>query len=693
MAENRHQVLLEIGTEEIPARFILPALEQMRNNLGRVLTEERIKYSDIRTYATPRRLAAIIEGIADQQETRVIETRGPAARVAFSPDGEPTKAGHGFARSKGIVPEELEIKEVNGQEYVFAMQKDEGQPTVDCLARIFPELILGLNFPKTMRWGDGEFRFARPIHWIVALFDEQIIPFTLAGQKTGKESSGHRFWGAEKVIINHPGEYLEKLEKEYVLADYNRRREIIKEQAWEIAREREGEPLYNEDLLWEITFLVEYPKPINGKFLEKFLQLPEEVLVTSMQQHQRYIPLRDKEGLLPGFITFMSGPGGNTKLVRAGNEKVLQARLDDAIFFFNEDSSVSLQEHARKLARVVFMEGLGNMQEKVNRLQKLQKELGEILNWSGEMVQKGMQAASLCKADLVTQMVDEFPELQGIMGYYYAQKEGIGKDVALAIAEHYQPRFKEDRLPETELGRVLALAEKLDNLGAAFYTGNIPSGSQDPLALRRQGLACIRILEGLDVDLPLSRLLKLLDKVYSEQGYDLGEQLQELEGFIKRRMGRFMEEEGFRYDTVEAVLEGGELQVQAGLAKGRALEEMRGNEQFTLLIRSAVRAQNILKNRESGTKVNTELLGEEAEKELWSKLQEIEEEAENLEKKGSYRDFFMTLARLADPLETFFDQVMVMAEEDDLRKNRLALLEKIRATLNRGIDLTLIVLD
>jgi len=693
MAEKKHQVLLEIGTEEIPARFILPALEQIRANLESTLKEERIEFSEINTHATPRRLAVIIDEIAEKQKTQVIETRGPARKVAFSPEGEPTKAGLGFARSKGVDPQDLEIKEVNGQEYVFALQKDEGKPTIECLAGLFPQLISGLNFPKTMRWGDGEFRFARPIHWLVGLFDDKIIPFTFAGQKSGKYSRGHRFWGADKIEINHPWEYLKKLEEGYVLADYNRRREIIEKKAEEIAGEMGGRPVYDQELLWEITFLVEYPVPINGQFKDKFLQLPEEVLITSMQKHQRYLPVRNEEGLLPGFITFMSGPGGDKELVRFGNEKVLQARLDDAFFFFNEDSAIPLREHSRELARVVFMEGLGNMEEKVFRLQMLQKELGELLDWPQEMIKKGMEAASLCKADLVTQMVDEFPELQGIMGCNYALQEGIDPEIARAIAEHYQPRFKEDSLPETKLGRVLGLAEKLDNIAAAFYTGNIPSGSQDPLALRRQGLAAFKILHGLEIDLPLSTLLEMLERVYKEQDFNLQEKLKELEEFLKRRVARLMEEEGFRYDIIEAVLAGGDLKVQSGLDKGRALEEMRGDEQFIFLVQSAVRAQNILKNRIPGEEVNPELLVEAAEKNLWENLQELQKQIKNLEKQGSYKELFMALARLAQPLEEFFDQVMVMAEEEELRKNRLALLEKIKVTLNRGVDLTQIVLD
>jgi len=693
MVEQKHQVLLEVGTEEIPARFILPALEQIQEKLSNTLKEERIEFDEIQTYATPRRLALIIKGIAPKQKTQIIETRGPAKKVAFSPEGKPTKAGHGFARSKGIAPEDLEIKEVNGQEYVFAMQKDEGKPTTECLSRVFPELIFGLSFPKTMRWGEGELRFARPIHWVIALFDEQIIPFSLGDQETGKISKGHRFWGAEKIEINNPDEYLEKLEKEFVMVDYNKRRQKIQKEAIELAEKMGGKPVYDEELLWEITFLVEYPTPIAGKFLDKFLHLPEEVLITSMQKHQRYMPVRGEKGLLPGFITFMSGPGGDQDLVRFGNEKVLQARLDDAFFFFEEDSSKSLKDHSLELARVVFMEGLGNMEEKVNRLEVMQKELGNLLGWPEEMMEKGLLAASLCKADLVTQMVDEFPELQGVMGCNYALKEGFDPRVAEAIAEHYQPRFKDDELPQTEIGKVLALAEKLDNIAAAFFTGNIPSGSQDPLALRRQGLALVKIMNDLEVDIPLSVLINLLERVYSEQGYSLGDLLVEIEGFIKRRMARFMEEEGFRYDIAEAVLEGGDLKVQSGLDKGKALEEMRGDEQFILLVQSAVRAQNILKDREREFQVKTELLIEDAEKILWEKLQGIQKEIVDLEEKGHYKELFVSLAKLADPLENFFDQVMVMAKEEDLKINRLSLLEQVREVLNRGVDLTRIVLD
>lgn len=693
MTREKNQVLFEIGTEEIPARFILPALEQIQENLRARLEEERLNFSALKTYATPRRLAVLLEGVPQKQENRILEFRGPARRVAFDDEGNPTRAGMGFARSKGLEPEDLEIREDNGQEYVFARQKDEGRTARECLAEILPAVALNLNFPKTMRWGTGEHRFARPIHWVVALFEDQVIPFTLAGQPAGQVSRGHRFWGAEEIFISHPDEYLDKLEEGYVLADYERRRKIIEDKAAQEAKSLGGEAVYDQDLLWEITFLVEYPRPIVGRFQEKYLELPQEVLIVSMQKHQKYMPIRGSEGLLPGFITFISGPGAEEDLVRFGNEKVLQARLDDAFFFLQEDSAKTLAEHAQGLARVVFMEGLGSMQEKTERLQRIMEELGSRLGWNQETTEKGRTAAHLCKADLTTQMVDEFPELQGIMGFHYGQQEGLEIETARAIAEHYQPRFRDDELPSSELGGVLALAEKLDNIGAAFYTGNIPSGSQDPLALRRQGLAAVKIMNRLEYDLPLSDLLGILEMVYTEQGYSLQEHLAEVKEFLQKRMGRFMEEEGFRYDIIEAVLAGGDLQVQSGLNRGQALAELRGDEKFTLLVQSAIRARNILKNREAGAEVRPELLEEEAEQKLWQELQALQEKIVQLEKEGSFPELFSTLASLAGPLEEFFDQVMVMAEDKELQANRLALLEKIRSTLNQGVDLTCIVLD
>ncbi len=693
---DKQDMLLEIGTEEIPADFIMPALGQMQDFMKKGMADARLDHGEMKFYATPRRLAILIKDVASKQKTEIKEIRGPAGDVAFQEDGKPTRAAQGFAKSKGVAVDDLVLKEVNGRQYVFVQIEEKGRPARDCLSEILPLMIKELSFPKTMRWGDGNFRFVRPIHWLVALLGSQEINFAMAGIESGRITRGHRFVKGQ-IEIAEPGEYLKKLRDGYVIADHEERKIIIREHIEKVAADRGGEPVYDDALLEEVTFLVEYPVTLCGAFAEKYLQLPPEVLITTMQKHQRYFPVRSrgKDPLLPIFISIRSGPFGDDDLIIAGNQKVLKARLEDALFFYNEDSSRSLFEHARKLKGVTFIEGLGNMAAKTRRLVFMVEKTGMALDWDKQKQEIALKSAELSKADLVTLMVHEFPDLQGIMGHRYALQEGLAQEIGLAIEEHYKPRFADDELPSTPWGQVISLADKLDNLVAAFYSGNRPSGSQDPLALRRQGLAIVKILASLEKDLDLQQLLDYVYRAYKEQGYDLESIAYEVTEFLKGRIERYMEEKGFRYDTANSLLDGRYYLLKEGLAKCQALERIRGDETFKKLIEAYIRTANILRSTEDTDTLTVEknLLQHDIEEELYESCTSLQEKGDEMEKEGEYLKLFQLLSELAEPLDRFFEEVMVMVEDRELRSNRLALLQMVKKTLDRGVDFSRMVLE
>lgn len=686
-------LLLEIGTEEIPAIYITPALEQLQELMQKGLVEARIKHGAIRTYATPRRLAVYCSDVATHQQARVQILKGPSKEAAFDEEGQPTRAAQGFARSKGVDVGDLNIEEVNGREYVFVKQKDSGLPAVQVLQDLLPNVITSLTFPKTMRWGQGDFRFVRPIHWLVALLGQESIPFCLAGIDSGRQTRGHRFWGAA-VELKEPQEYLKALQDEYVIADHRERRQLILDTIESLAKKHGGKAVYDEEHLEEVTFLVEYPEPILGSFDRAYLELPPEVLITSMKRHQRYFPLAQGDTLLPLFIAFKTGPGGDEDRIRQGNEKVLKGRLEDALFFFKEDVTKTLSQHGKKLDALTYLKELGSMKAKQLRLEKLIARVVKYLHWNEENTGILQEAASLCKADLVTQMVQEFPELQGVMGKRYALHEGKPPAMALALEEQYLPRFAEDHLPESGPGKILALMDRMDNLAAAFYAGYKPSGSQDPLALRRQGLAVMKILHDLEETLTIDELFQDLAHVYAEQGLDLQGVQKELLDFLAGRLGRYMEELGFRYDSIDAILHGSISNVKAGIKRARALESIRGDEAFLNLVQAYIRIANILARADSGDEAMQEtLLVERGEMELYRAIRDLQQEADVLEEQGKYLELFQHLSQLSQPLEDFFNEVMVMVEDHSLQKNRLALLQEARNLLDRGVDLSRIVLD
>ncbi len=672
--------LLEIGTEEIPAKFMPGTLKQLRENAEQKLEERRLKYEKIRVMGTPRRLSLMIEGLAEKEEDLREEVRGPAKKAAFDPMGNFTKAAEGFARSQGVPVESLVIKETGNGEYLFALREVKGKPTAQVLPEIVPQLITSLSFPKPMRWGNKEMRFARPIRWLVSLLDEQIVPFELEGLQAGRVTKSHRFLGQPEFAILNPATYVEQLKENFVLVDQDVRRAECWRQIQELAQKVEGVVLEDEELLEEVTYLLEWPTALMGSFEESYLAIPEEIVITPMREHQRYFPVRDKEGkLLNRFITVRNGNAEYLDIVRAGNEKVLKARLADARFFWEEDQKIKLEEYLPRLEKIVFQESLGTIAQKIVRIKKNVEKLAEILKLGDPIKANALRAAELAKADLVTNMVYEFPELQGIMGRYYALLSGELPQVAQAILEHYQPRFAGDAIPASAEGALVSIADKMDTIAGCFAIGIEPTGSQDPYALRRQAMGICLILLGHKYEVALDELIATALANYEHvlPGEKLGEAThKKIKEFFQPRIKNILSDEGHRYDVIDAVLGIDYNYVTVTAARAQALTEMKGNAEFQALLTSFTRAYNLAKKVDQG-EINPGYLVEDAEKALYDALKEAENKVKALEAEKNYLEIIKELSRLSHPINRFFTELMVMVEDEKIRNNRLGLLLRI----------------
>ncbi|MDD2432137.1 MAG: glycine--tRNA ligase subunit beta [Clostridia bacterium] len=669
--------LLEIGTEEIPAKFMSSALVQLKDLAAQKLQAQRLKYKTIRTMGTPRRLALLVEDLAEQGEDLKEEVRGPARKVAFDSIGKPTKAALGFARSQGVAVENLVVQETKNGAYLFALKEVKGRAAAQVLAEIAPQLIQELNFPKTMRWGEEELHFARPIRWLVSLLDEQIIPLQIAGLYAGRITRGHRFLGEERIIIKHPQVYQELLKENYVLVDQEVREKECWRQISEIADEVQGKVEQDQKLLEEVTYLLEWPTALLGCFSEEYLSLPEEVVITPMREQQRYFPVRDQEGnLLNRFITVRNGTSEHLDLVRVGNERVLKARLADAHFFWTEDLKVKLADYLPRLEKVVFQESLGTVAQKAIRMEKIVEQLAKKLQLKNIVAQNACRAARLTKADLVTNMVGEFPELQGIMGYYYALHSGEKKAVAQAISEHYRPRFTGDVLPVSLEGALVSIADKIDTLVGCFAIGIEPTGSQDPYALRRQAMGVCQILLAHQLEVSVDELIILALNNYqgllSEK--QLGKHTEEkIKQFLQIRLKNILSEKGHKYDVIEAVLAVEYAVPLTTMLRAEALSQMRNREDFKALLTSFTRAYNLTKKNKGG-KIKPSYFEDETEKELYEALAKTAEQLQSLLAVRDFQGIIVELSKLAGYIDDFFVAVMVMTEDEELQKNRLGLL-------------------
>ncbi|GED12714.1 glycine--tRNA ligase subunit beta [Aneurinibacillus migulanus] len=685
-------LLLEIGTEEMPARFVAGACEQLKEKVEKWLSTNRISYGEVQSFETPRRFALMIKDVNEQQEDINEELRGPAKKIAMDESGEWTKAALGFARGKGLSPDDLYLQEAGGVEYVFARKHQAGQPTMDLLPQL-RDIVTGLSFPKNMRWGAYELRFVRPIRWIVALFGVDVIEMEITGVESGKGTQGHRFLG-QSTQIEKPEDYVSALDAQYVLVDPEERKRRILAQIKELEAEKGWTVPIDEGLLDEVIHLVEYPTVLFGSFEEEYLEIPQEVLVTSMREHQRYFPVQNDKGeLLPHFITVRNGDARDLATVARGNEKVLRARLSDARFFYQEDQKMKIEDALTRLENVVFHEELGTIGDKIRRVQEAAAAIGDAAKLSTAEKEKLQRAATISKFDLVSQMVYEFPELQGIMGERYARLAGEDETVAKVIFEHYLPRFAGDRLPETNEGAVLSIADKLDTIVGCFAIGIIPTGSQDPYALRRQATGIVQIL--LDKQLPISLdelfegALAILDgKSLLKRSKD--EIRQDLHEFFALRLKNLLQEQQVRYDIIDAVLTADATRVTDVIARAQTLMDAVEKEEFKGIVESFNRVNN-LAQKATDSKVDSELFETEAERNLWTAFVAAKQEGEALLEAKEFSKALARMAKLKNNIDAFFDNVMVMVEDERVKANRLALLASIAVFIFGLADFSKIV--
>lgn len=670
--------LLEIGTEEIPAKFAPGVLTQLQEQAQKRLLELRLEFAELKVYTTPRRFAVLIQGLSEKQTDFTAEVKGPAVKAAYDADGNPTKAAQGFARGQGVDPKELYVQELNGVPYVYARKSEIGQPAAELLPKFCLDLITGLHFPKPMRWADLEFRFARPIRWIVALFGTDVIPFEFVGLESGKISRGHRTLGGT-VTIENPAEYSEKMRQDFVLVDPEERRRTVWSQIQELAQKAGGIVDEDEDLLEEVSHIIEYPTALLGEVAEKYMHLPEPVITTPMKEHQRYFPVRDKEGkLLPYFITVRNGNDYALDKVKAGNEKVLKARLEDAAFYYREDQKSPLVDLVDKLEKITYHEKLGSVRQRVERMCELSRTIVEQLGMGEEKKALAQRTALLAKADLVTLMVYDFPELQGIMGANYASLSGEEPEVCTGILEHYQPRFAGDDLPKSLTGQVVSIADKLDAIVGSFGIGIQPTGSQDPYALRRQAQGIVGILLEAGWDLSMEKLLSEAYENFIRQGVKLlplTEILSALQDFFQQRLRFVLQEHGLRYDTVDAVLAQGGNQITRVAKKAQVLAEKRETPEFVPYSQAYIRCINLSKKAEPQP-LDTKVLVDPAEIALSEAISLRRERFDNLVQMGEYEKSYQVASELVPFIEDLFQAVMIMAEDENLKQARLALLSE-----------------
>lgn len=693
MAESSRDFLLEIGVEEMPARFLDPALAELKELAAAALKEHRLSYTSLTTCGSPRRIALLVEGVAVSQEPLEMEVKGPAVKVAYK-DGVPTRAAEGFAAGQGVKVSDLVQKPVGHVDYVFAVRREAGRPAVEVLPAIAPGLITALHFPKPMRWGGLEFRFARPIRWIVSLFGKDIVEFEFAGQKAGRITYGHRFLSKEPIELTDPSQYIEIMRKNYVLVDVTERKNEIWRQVRELAATAGGFVEENEDLLNEVNNLVEYPTALMGEFSPDYLKLPKEVLVTPMREHQRYFPVVDAAGrLLAKFIAVKNGAADHLDIVRAGNEKVLRARLADANFFYQEDLKSPLAQKVPELEKIVFQESLGTVYDKTVRMGEIAAYLAGALGAGEEAKEVALRAVALAKADLVTNMVYEFPELQGYMGREYAERTGETKAVAEAIFEHYLPRFAGDRLPETVPGKLLSISDKIDTIVGCFAIGIQPTGSQDPYALRRQALGISNIILETKAPLSLEKLIETAYRCYEGKvslKLSLEKVKEEVAEFFKQRIKGILDDRGYSYDTVDAVLTTGYDDFCDVMMRATALAEFRRERDFADLLTAFIRANNLSKN--AGTlRIDPAVLEDPSEKALYQLLSGVQAKAKSYLQQQDYRGLLAAIATLQEPLDKFFTSVMVMVDDAKVRDNRLALLANLATLVKQVADLSKIV--
>lgn len=670
------ELLFEIGTEEIPSGYMAPALRDLESEACRLFQEERIAFSGVRTLGTPRRLVLYVERLDETQSDRVREVVGPAKAVAYDQEAHPTRAALGFARAQGIPVEKLQVRTLDRGEYVVAVVEEGGARLEELLPSLLPRLITSLSFPKFMRWGQGAFRFVRPIRWLLALYGGRVIPFEIEGVKSGNKTFGHRFLSRGQIRVRGFQDYLEKLEERHVIVSQTRRRDLVVKLAEEAAGKVGGKPVLDDDLVESVTYLVEYPNVVCGGFEPEYLSLPRDVIMTPMRKHQRYFPVVDDAGnLLPHFVAISNMKAKEMDVIRAGNERVLRARLKDADFFFKEDRKAPLAERVPKLKGIIFQDRLGTMLDKVERLQELAVYIAEKV--APQLVQDARRAAQLCKADLVTTMVKEFPNLQGIMGREYAWLSGEAPVVAQAIEEHYLPRFSGDRPPESLVGAIVGLADRIDSICGCLGIGLMPTGSEDPYALRRLGQGTVQILLSAGIDLPLSQpVAKSFELFGNRLTRPKDRSAQEVMEFLAARLHAILSERGIPGDLVDAVLSVDVERVPEAGKRAEALGAFRQEPDFGELTVAFKRVVNILPKGFSKPVDSTRFVTS-AERALHGEAISLRAETEHLLRVGEYFRALQRIATVRPIVDMFFEEVLVMVDDRDLQENRLAILKEV----------------
>ena len=661
-------LLFEIGAEEIPAGFMPNILGQLKQLAETKLNDAHLPFESIETYGTPRRLALIVKGLADASAEISERHKGPSASIAYDADGNATKAAIGFARGKGLDVADLVVEDG----YIYAETKTAGVPAKDIVSEMLPQLITGLNFPKSMHWGDLDAKFVRPVRWLVALLDEEVIPVEFATVQSGNVSRGHRFLGADEITIKNAASYVDTLKENFVMVDQDARRELISKQLHDIAASKNASIVWDDDLLEEINYLVEWPTALCGGFEESYLALPDAAIITPMKDHQRYFPLVDQDGkLLPMFLTVRNGSDHSIEVVQAGNERVLRARLDDAKFFFNEDRKKPLIDRQDGLTKIVFQEGLGNLADKTERLLTLGRVFSEECELHEDARVVLERATELAKTDLTTGMVTEFTELQGVMGKEYALLDGESPEVAEAIFEQYLPRFAGDVLPQTEAGKVLSIIDKIDNIVATFSRGLIPTGSQDPYALRRQTIGILNILLNSEWNISLRPIIVESMNLLNVPADKQDELLGQVEEFITLRLKNIFLDREVPHHVIDLLLSNNELSVADAEGLVKALLANRIDENVEL-VQAFTRMYNLVKDV-TYTSVDESLLKEDAERALYEMATKASEVSIDAWDKNDYDAVVAVPATLVPAINKFFEDVMVMDKDEAIKANRLQL--------------------
>lgn len=687
MSETRN-LLIEIGTEELPPKALSSLSEAFSSGICRGLEQQGIEYIIAEPLATPRRLAVIVKGVVTIQPDRHIEKRGPALTAAYDKNGQPSKAAQGFARSCGIEINELEKLETDKGSWLIYRSTQPGQATATLIPEIVEAALAALPIPKRMRWGDLSYEFVRPVHWVVILFGHQEIEAKILGVRSGRMTRGHRFHHPAPIELSQADDYIKILEeKGNVLPVFSLRQEKIRLLIEEVAESMNGQAVIDPDLLNEVTSLVEYPVAITGHFDEKFLDVPPEALIAAMKGHQKYFHVLDQEGkLLPRFITMSNIVSTQPQLVQAGNERVLRPRLADAAFFWNQDRAKSLESRLEQLKTVVFQNALGTLYDKSKRVAELS---GLIAKQLGEEELHGIRAAQLSKCDLMTNMVGEFPELQGIMGEYYARHDGEMENVAIALREHYMPRFWGDALPQTHLGQALSIADKLDTLVGIFGIGQPPTGDKDPFGLRRAAISILRIMIECGLTLNLRQLLNKAQSTYSETTL-AAQTSEQVFDFMLERLRSYYQDQGIPYDSIDAVLACRPESPVDIAQRIHGVQAFRQLPAATSLASANKRIHNILKKTEESypTQVDPTYFDHAAERQLYEQIEAVSTTLKTVLAKGDYIAALENLANLRESVDNFFDNVMVMAENTNIRTNRLALLSSLRDLFLQVADIS-----